>query len=49
MKKIIHLIPQDGLGGVEQAARSLETDNINEFDIKVAFIVSLESCTMRSI
>lgn len=34
--KIIHLIPQDGLGGVEQAARSLVPDN--ELDIEVTFL-----------
>ena len=34
--KVIHLIPSDGLGGVEQAARSLDpTDKLN---IEVAFI-----------
>ncbi|MGP4714449.1 MULTISPECIES: glycosyltransferase family 4 protein [unclassified Psychrobacter] len=34
--KVIHLIPSDGLGGVEQAARSIEpTDKLN---IEVAFI-----------
>lgn len=38
MKKIIHIIPQDGLGGVEQAARSLNLENINDLDIEVAFI-----------
>lgn len=34
--KIIHLIPEDGLGGVEQAARSLEP--FNNLDIEVAFL-----------
>lgn len=34
--KIIHLIPQDGLGGVEQAARSLIPDD--ELNIEVAFL-----------
>jgi|26BtaG_2_1085354.scaffolds.fasta_scaffold03703_3 glycosyltransferase involved in cell wall biosynthesis len=34
--KIIHLIPQDGLGGVEQAARSLEPNS--QLDIEVAFL-----------
>lgn len=38
MKKIIHLIPRDGLGGVEQAARSLSIDNISDLDIEVAFL-----------
>lgn len=34
--KVIHLIPNDGLGGVEQAARSIDpTDRLN---IEVAFI-----------
>lgn len=35
-KKVIHLIPQDGLGGVEQAARSLIP--ASDLDIKVAFM-----------
>ncbi len=34
--KIIHLIPNDGLGGVEQAARSI--DPTDRLDIEVAFI-----------
>ncbi|WP_423813594.1 glycosyltransferase [Psychrobacter sp. 219-2-C] len=34
--KVIHLIPQDGLGGVEQAARSLNPSS--ELDIHIAFI-----------
>lgn len=36
LKKAIHLIPSDGLGGVEQAARSLEP--INNLEVKVAFL-----------
>lgn len=35
-KKIIHLIPIDGLGGVEQAARSINSSS--ELDINIAFI-----------
>lgn len=35
-QKVIHLIPQDGLGGVEQAARSLKPSK--DLDIQVAFI-----------
>lgn len=35
-KKIIHLIPIDGLGGVEQAARSLEP--FKDLDIQIAFL-----------
>lgn len=35
-KKVIHLIPQDGLGGVEQAARSINPSS--ELDINIAFI-----------
>lgn len=34
--KIIHLIPEDALGGVEQAARSLQPSK--ELDIEVAFL-----------
>lgn len=35
-KKVIHLIPQDGLGGVEQAARSLIP--YPNLDIEIAFL-----------
>lgn len=35
-KKVIHLIPQDGLGGVEQAARSLTPSS--DLDIHIAFV-----------
>lgn len=35
-EKIIHLIPQDGLGGVEQAARSIEPSS--DLNIEIAFI-----------
>ena len=35
-KKVIHLIPQDGLGGVEQAARSLIP--YPNLDIDIAFL-----------
>lgn len=34
--KVIHLIPRDGLGGVEQAARSV--DPTDKLDIEIAFI-----------
>ena len=33
--KVVHLIPQDGLGGVEQAARSLEPDP--RLEVEIAF------------
>lgn len=36
MKKIIHMIPKDGLGGVEQAARSLNPDKA--LDIETVFV-----------
>lgn len=35
--KVIHLIPQDGLGGVEQAARSLRSNN--QFYSEVVYLV----------
>ena len=37
-KKIVHLIPYDGIGGVETAARSMGELNHNGIDFKVEFI-----------
>lgn len=36
--KVIHIIPKDGLGGVEQAARSLEFKENKNLDIEVTFL-----------
>ena len=38
MKKVIHLIPYDGIGGVETAARSMTGLDLDEFDFQVEYI-----------
>ncbi len=38
MQKVIHLVPYDGIGGVEAAARSMETVRCDELDFEVRFI-----------
>jgi len=38
MHKVIHLVPYDGIGGVETAARSLRNLNNGSFDFKVGYI-----------
>lgn len=38
MKRVVHLIPYDGVGGVEEAARTVSEGAIREFDVSVRYI-----------
>lgn len=47
MKKVIHLIPCDGIGGVETAARSMADYDQSEINFQINYIFSF-SCTSRN-
>ncbi|MDU9048402.1 MAG: glycosyltransferase family 4 protein [Candidatus Electrothrix sp. Rat3] len=47
MKKVIHLIPYDGIGGVETAARSMAHYDQSEINFQINYIFSL-LCTSRN-
>jgi glycosyltransferase involved in cell wall biosynthesis len=41
VKKIIHLVPRNGIGGVETAVRSMEKVRLDRFDFKVDYITKV--------
>lgn len=47
MKKIIHLVPYDGIGGVETAARSMNAVEENVIDFQVRYIFKSEAQLFR--
>lgn len=38
MPKVIHLIPYDGIGGVESAARSMASNDAHDFEFRVQYL-----------
>lgn len=38
MRKVVHLIPYDGLGGVEEAARSLLGEPVSDVDFQIEYL-----------
>ena len=48
IKKIIHLIPYNGIGGVEIAARSLSTGSHGELDLERNFLVRNPNSTIEA-
>lgn len=41
VKKIIHLVPRNGIGGVETAVRSMEKVKHDRIDFKVDYIIKV--------
>ena len=43
MNKVIHLIPYDGIGGVESAANTMKNYEIKNVDFKILYIFNNKS------